>query len=292
MTIARRELAADLPGRSGTVVVSRTLRAPAEKVWRALTDPPLVSAWFGDLTAPLDGGGSARLEFGDGDFFLLEDVRLDPPRSLRYSWRFLGVGPRDDIRWTLAPAGEHCVVTVTDGEEERTPEDALQLRKGWLDFTRRLRDHLSNGENTRYPWRHDFDGGIELPCDAARARKKLFSPPAQAHWLPLAAGATLSDGAWFHPADGEEPARLRVTHVEWESPDHVSFRLAASDWDRPTLCRLQLSARAQTTLLSISHRGWKLIGADRHYQKQQRRRFCQLWVHKLVEARRLTTLDE
>lgn len=292
MISIRRELDADVLRRAGAAVVSRRLHAPTEIVWRALTDPPVVAAWFGDLSAPLRDGGSARLEFGDGDFFLLEDVRLDPPRLLQYSWRFLGVGPLDTIRWTLARPCESCVVTVTDAEEERTPEDAQQLRKGWLDFTRRLRDHLRTGENTRYSWRHDFDGSIELPCNATRAREILFSPPAQSRWLPLAAGATLSDGTWIHPADGEEPARLLITHVGWRSPDHVSFRLSASGWDRPTLCQLQTSARARTTLLSVSQRGWGLIGADYDYQKQQRRRFCQFWVNKLSEAHRLITLDE
>lgn len=263
------------------------IEAPAEAVWRALTARGAVANWFGDLDAPLENGSIARVEFGDGDFFTLEDIRLNPPHSVQYSWRFLGVGPRDNIRWTVASAGNCCAVTATDEEEGRSPEEARQLRKGWLDFTRRLRDYLHKGESTRYSWRHDFDGSIELPCDVARAREKLFSPEAQARWLPLPAGASLSDGTYFYPTDGEEPSRLLVTRVEWKSRYAVAFRLSTPVWQRPTMCQLNLSSRPHGTLLSVSHRGWRLIGADVDYQKEQRRRFCHLWVGLLTEARQL-----
>lgn len=291
MSSAQRESAAQSRPEAGTVEVRRDLTAPADKVWRALTDPSAVAAWFGNLSAPLDGGGNVRLEFGDGDFFLLEDIQLNPPHSLQYSWRFLGIGPLDTIRWTLVTAGNHCAVTVTDRESERSAEEALQLGKGWLDFTRRLRDYLQKGKTTRYAWRHDFDGSIELPCDIERVRAKLLSRAAQSRWLPLPDGAALEAGASFDNADGGTPSRLVVTSAEWGTPHSISFRLAGPDWERPTECQLKLSARSRGALLSVSHTGWRAISADRDYQKQQRRRFCDFWISLLVKARCLVTQD-
>ena len=97
----------------GTVVMAREIKAPARQVWQALTDPPVVSQWLGTLTTPLAEGQNTRLDFGDGDFFTLQDVVLNRPDHLRYSWRFLGIGPLDTIDWYIIPKGAGCRVTVT-----------------------------------------------------------------------------------------------------------------------------------------------------------------------------------
>src|ERR1051325_7005653 len=138
----------------GTVEITRALSASATTAWRALTDPEVVAKWFGTLTAPFRGGEDARLEFGDGDYFLLHTLRIDPPSLLQYSWRFLGIGPLDTITWRITARGDGCLVTVTDTEPDRSPEAALLLRTGWMDFTGRLEEFLSRGLPTRYPWRH------------------------------------------------------------------------------------------------------------------------------------------
>jgi uncharacterized protein YndB with AHSA1/START domain len=109
----------------GMVVVSVLLDVPLVEVWQALTEPQRVARWFGTLTGALRPGTSVRLDFGDGDFFTLEIIQLDPPYLLQYAWRFLGIGPLNTITWQVAPRDKGCQVTVTDSEPERSHEAAL-----------------------------------------------------------------------------------------------------------------------------------------------------------------------
>ena len=93
----------------------RTLAHPPEKVWRALTEPQHLRAWF---PADIEGDRTegARLHFvfrndegepGDGH------IRVyDPPRVLEFSWdeEILGV--------ELEPEGDGTVVTFANTFDE------------------------------------------------------------------------------------------------------------------------------------------------------------------------------
>jgi uncharacterized protein YndB with AHSA1/START domain len=272
----------------GTVEVTMAHRASAAEVWEALTDPTVVRRWFGTLTPALRLGERSRLDFGDGDFFMLEVSRLEPPQLLQYAWRFLGIGPLDTITWHINARAVGCCLTVTDSEAERSRESALLLRQGWLDFTRRLAEFLTTGEPTRYDWRREFDGSIELACGIEEARDTLFSPTMLPRWLPLDKLA-LGDGAYFRIADGEEPSDLRITDSTWEPENGMQFYLTHADWLRPTCCRLELSARRRDPLLTISHTGWEGISASSDEQLKQRRRLAALWVSALQCAHQLSS---
>jgi len=70
------------------VIVTLATSVSAAQVWQALTETSSVAMWFGSLTAELRPGSPARLDFGDGDFFTLDDIQLNPPYGLQYTWRF------------------------------------------------------------------------------------------------------------------------------------------------------------------------------------------------------------
>jgi uncharacterized protein YndB with AHSA1/START domain len=91
---------------------SRVLPHPPERVWRALTAPEELAAWFpdrleGDLTTV-----GARLRFShDGgafDPFDGEVLAAAPPRLLEFRW-----GP-DIIRIEIVPAPGGSALTFTD----------------------------------------------------------------------------------------------------------------------------------------------------------------------------------
>jgi hypothetical protein len=177
-------------------------------------------------------------------------------------------------------------VKVTDTEPERTRKAALELRKGWLDFTKRLKIFFQKGKPTRYAWRHDLDGSIELPGSINHIWDHLFETRAQALWLPLEE-SSLADGAEFVVGDGAESSRLRLADVVSQPPFGISFRLTYGGWLNSTQCRLELIPRKNDTLLYVSHNNWEAIHPDEEYQKHQRRRFCELWIDTLKRARHL-----
>ena len=286
MSVSISETVAEAANSPGTVAVGREVNASVLEVWRALTRPSLVGKWFGTLTTPLRLGEATRLDFGDGDFFDLITTRLDPPYHLQYTWRFLGIGPLNIIAWHIVPSESGCVFTVNDSDPGRSSEAASQLRKGWLDFTKRLAQYLQKGKPTRYDWRHDFEGSIEVAGERSAVWKVLFESGLQPQWLPIN-GSVLEAKAGFFVPDNDEPSVFRIEDVESRPPYGVQFRLAHHDWRRPTTCRLELSSAAGKALLAVSHTGWRAISSDKEVQKQQSKRFSAFWISSLQRASQL-----
>jgi uncharacterized protein YndB with AHSA1/START domain len=285
MAVSRQEIEADKSA-PGTVVVDRKIGAPVAQIWQALTHPDVVAQWFGTLSDPLINGQGARLDFGDGDFFTLQDIALNPPYHLKYAWRFLGIGPLDTINWHIEPMAVGCLVTVTDSEPGRTPEEALQLRKGWLDFTKRLKDFLAKGKPTRYAWRHDFDASIELTGSVQHIWETLFDAATQPRWLSLD-GPLFENGARLMLTDGNEPSALELANLAWQRPTGVSFHLSHPKWAGATPCALELAPHNQGTILSVSQKNWRATGYNKEEQRRQRQRFSEFWIETLQRARSL-----
>ena len=93
-------------GAEGTLVlvVRRTINAPAERLFRAWTEPEQLLKWWGPGPAhcrhaelDLRVGGRYRIAnaFPDGRVVWIvgEFERISPPHELVYSWRLEGSGP-------------------------------------------------------------------------------------------------------------------------------------------------------------------------------------------------------
>jgi len=266
------------------------MEVPPEVVWEALTDPALVCRWFGFLWPGLEPGATARFEFGDGDFFEVENVQLTAPHRLHYDWRFLGIGPLDSIDWHLTAQGTGCKVTVTDSEPGRSPEAVQEMRQGWRDFTWRLQQYVHTRAPIRYDWRREFDGSIELAAELDKVREVLFAPGRYARWLPLD-GFDLDTQTSFYVEDDKEPVAFPLAAVTWLAPIRVRFQLSHPDWLHLTTCTLEVEAYRQGALLSIHHVGWEHIHAAPEAQRQQRKRFSACWIGCLQRARDLLALE-
>jgi uncharacterized protein YndB with AHSA1/START domain len=277
----------DYGAATGTVGITIATTAAPEVVWVALTDVTVVGQWFGNLSSDLAPGATARLDFGDGDFFSIENVRADRPHLLEYAWRFLGIGALDSITWRILPKGSGCLVSVTDSEPERSREWAQELRSGWLDFTQRLERFLQTGEPSRYDWSREIHASIELGQALRDAERSLFtSASRQAEWVPLGIPSPRADGRAAEE-DGPEPARFYTTKVVKEGPSHFRFELGCDEWLNATKCYLELSPRRSGSMLSVRHAGWEAISWERNDQLEQRKRFCGVWIDALKRARQL-----
>lgn len=126
-----------------TLVVRKTIRASAERLYTAWTDPAQLKLWWGprgveciDAQVDLRIGGHYRIgnRLPDGNVLWItgEFVSIEPPRKLVYTWRL--EAQRDTVeRVTVqfAPQGDGTEVIVT---HELISDEALRDRhqQGWI----------------------------------------------------------------------------------------------------------------------------------------------------------------
>jgi uncharacterized protein YndB with AHSA1/START domain len=265
-----------------TVQVSVFVPTSIEAVWIALTRRDEIRRWFGDLSDDLKLAGTVRLDFGDGDFFEIDNVELQARTALRYQWRFLGTGPRNTIAWSIGSEKGGVRVTVTDCEVSRSTATVEELSLGWTDFLRRLQVYCASGQNTRYTWRRQFDGSIELPASAEASARCLLQHAQSLSWLPWSGG--LEPGTVVQISDGRKPEHFWIEDVFGPSPLVLRFKLGCSQWLAPTPCEIAIQTRPCGSLLVVSQGDWGDISADDGERSAQRHRFGELWIHALRQA--------
>lgn len=118
---------------------TRSLPHPVDKVWRAITEPEHLAAWFPDGISG-DWTVGATLTFGSAQIgeFTGEVLAVEPPRLLEYTW-----GP-DRLRFELAPADGGCTLTLLDTIDElgKGARDAA----GWQVCLEDLSAHLDGAD--------------------------------------------------------------------------------------------------------------------------------------------------
>ncbi|MGH2706144.1 MAG: SRPBCC family protein [Actinomycetota bacterium] len=117
---------------------TRRLGHPPEKVWRALTEPEHLAAWFPQVIEGERNPG-ARLRFvhrgREAPPFVGEMLVYDRPRVLAFRWG------DDTLRFELAPEGAGCVLTLLDTFDERGK--AARDSAGWHECLDLLAHHLA-----------------------------------------------------------------------------------------------------------------------------------------------------
>jgi uncharacterized protein YndB with AHSA1/START domain len=264
------------------VELTSAFSASAQAVWQALTEPARVRDWLGELSSPLCAGELTNLDFGDGDFSVLEVIAVEPPRTLVYIQRLLGLGPKETITWQIAPKSTGCLVTLTDVAQQRSADTAHAVRSGWRDQLRRLAQVLHTGASAPPPWRREFYADTELPGDTQAVWEYLIDPAAQAKWLPFDGVLPLAAGRYRLKA-ADEPAACDLIDLRYDPQRcELSFRLAHADWLAPTSCALWLEPRSQGVQVAVRHVGWAAISFDQTEQRRQRMRFAKLWHMALL----------
>jgi uncharacterized protein YndB with AHSA1/START domain len=127
------------------------IEAPAEVVWRTITEPDQMSQWFADrVDLVVEPGAHGYMGFGDqGGPVVVETV--DPPSCFSFRWNH----PREEepvvgnsmlVEFTLTPeGGERTRLRATEsGHELRDWPDpekqryAKEHQEGWGEFLDRL----------------------------------------------------------------------------------------------------------------------------------------------------------
>jgi uncharacterized protein YndB with AHSA1/START domain len=127
------------------LMVTRTLHIAAHRsaVWAAITEPELISEWFGD-TAELDLrlGGTGAMGWNEWGTFRLIVEEIDEPNAFAFRWaRVKDVDPRKGnstlVRFTLAEKDGGTQLTVLEtGWEDYEGDVAAGMKEntaGWLE---------------------------------------------------------------------------------------------------------------------------------------------------------------
>lgn len=136
-----------------TDAIERTLEfdATPERVWRALTDPEELSAWFPDDARDLDvrPGGAGWWHWEAHGRYAVRFEVVERPRRLVWVWaREPGVSvdesPSTRVEWRLETReGDEGTRLHLREEGFLTPEHREQNVEGWRHELGELREHLA-----------------------------------------------------------------------------------------------------------------------------------------------------
>jgi len=139
--------------------LSCTIHAPRERIFRALTEPAELVAWWGpsgfttpEIEVNLHVGGSYRfgMQPPDGELFHLagEFLEIEPPSRLAYTFRWEEPDPDDRetvVRLSLEP-GPVDITELSVSQGQFATEARWALHKaGWTDSLARLSALIHSG---------------------------------------------------------------------------------------------------------------------------------------------------
>jgi len=125
-----------------SVIVERELPFPAEKIWRALTQPHLIAEWLmkNDFKPVKDHSFTLSGDWGSVDCKVQE---VEPNKSLSYSWDAFGL--ESVVTWTLTPTGSGTHLRM---EQAGFNPDQQQFYQGaqasWPGFVGKLEEVLAH----------------------------------------------------------------------------------------------------------------------------------------------------
>jgi len=135
-------------GEQWRLTFTRRLAHSPAKVWRAVTEPEHLAAWFPDeIVGERRAGAPLRFVARTGDSFDGKMVRFEPPTLMELAWG------TDVLRIEVAPDGTGTVLTLTDtfGELGKAARDGA----GWHECLDRLGCALDGEQPPAWgePWR-------------------------------------------------------------------------------------------------------------------------------------------
>ena len=130
---------------SEPIIVERTLNAPINKVWEAISDKETMKKWYFDFQEYKPEVG-CEFYFVAGDDtrqfkHLCKLIELQEGCKISYSWRYEGYTGNSSVTFELFAEGEKTKLVLTHSGLESFPADAPELGRknfegGW--------DHIIN----------------------------------------------------------------------------------------------------------------------------------------------------
>ncbi|MFJ6322236.1 MULTISPECIES: SRPBCC domain-containing protein [unclassified Rhizobium] len=127
-----------------SVVIEREISYPAEKIWRALTQPHLIEEWLmkNDFRPVADHRFNLSADWGTVD---CQVKAVEQNKMLSYTWAAYGL--ESVVTWTLIPTSTGTKLRMEQSGFRPDQEQAYQGAKGgWPKFFDALEKVLSTEE--------------------------------------------------------------------------------------------------------------------------------------------------
>jgi uncharacterized protein YndB with AHSA1/START domain len=129
------------PAQTRTLVIEREMPHPPAKIWRALTEGPLIDQWLmsNDFQPTVGHKFTFRSDPVQGwDGIINSEVlAVDPPSSLSYQWNSMGLGTV--VLWTLTPSATGTQVRMEQSGFSTENDYAYKgATYGWTNFITKL----------------------------------------------------------------------------------------------------------------------------------------------------------
>ena len=127
-----------------SVVVEREFPFPAEKIWRALTQPHLLEEWLMKNDFKPDVGHQFKFS-GDWGAADCRVLTVEPHKTLSYTWAAMGLESVVTLTLTPTGAGTHLRVEQA-GFRADQPQAFNGARYGWQSFLGKLEQVLARAD--------------------------------------------------------------------------------------------------------------------------------------------------
>jgi uncharacterized protein YndB with AHSA1/START domain len=124
-----------------SVIVEREIPHPPEKIWRALTQPPLIEEWLmkNDFRPVVGHRFDLRADWGAVGCQVLE---VEPNKTLSYTWAAYGL--ESVVTWTLTSTRTGTHLRMEQSGFRPDQQQAYQGAKyGWQQFFANLEHALA-----------------------------------------------------------------------------------------------------------------------------------------------------
>ncbi|WDR06858.1 SRPBCC domain-containing protein [Devosia rhodophyticola] len=124
-----------------SVVIEREIACPPEKLWRALTQPLLISEWLMSNDFQPDVGHRFKFsaDWGSVDCAVTE---VEPQKKLAYKWDAMGL--ESTVTWTLTATIEGTHLRMEQAGFRADQNQAYNGAKfGWQQFFGKLEEVLA-----------------------------------------------------------------------------------------------------------------------------------------------------
>ena len=134
-----------------SVVIERDIPFPAEKIWRALTQPHLIEEWLMKNDFKPVVGHSFNLRGEWGGVLDCEVLAVEPNKSLSYTWNHTHEDPAYNLQsvvtFTLTPTSSGTHLRVEQAGFAPTQRQAYGgARAGWQNMFAKLEEVLAKTE--------------------------------------------------------------------------------------------------------------------------------------------------